>query len=253
MSTVMFYPETLPAEKRSVEDSRKAVDLLMEYDRKLSEGFSKRELRKLFLADDHDRPVLHGNVRESYLALTESEKRILDTLGFAPPEATHDSSDTKPDVINITDQRRRMKAALIEPPDIPAVVDFMPPLAQEPEDASAKRVPRALRTEWRSTWERNGKIYVWLDSMRFRDYLGLDGDSDKKGFYYVRCHNSMNCVGPFGVGVTSGYGDPVLIVQKNKLRSDQVEYMERKCRETRETEDPVIGFMTAQKKSAYPQ
>ena len=237
----MFYPETLPAEKRSVRDSRKAVELLMEYDRKLSGGFSKRELRKLFLADDHDRPVWHGNVRDNYLALTDSEKRVLGTLGFAPPEATDDGPDTKPDGINITDQRRRMKAALIDPPDIPAVVDFMPPLAREPEDASAKRMLRVLRTEIRSSWERNGKIYVWLDSMRFRDYLGLDGDSDKKGFYYVRCHNSINCVGPFGIGVLTLYGHPVLIVQKNKLRPDQVEYLEHKCRETRETEDPVIG------------
>ena len=128
-----------------------------------------------------------------------------------------------------------MKAALINTPDIPAAVDFMPPLAQEPEDASAKRMLRVLRTEIRSSWERNGKIYVWLDSMRY-------GNSDKKGFYYVRCHNSMYCVGPFGIGVTSGYGHPVLIVQKNKLRPDQVEYMECKCRATRETKDPVIGW-----------
>ena len=227
MCTIMFYPETLPAEKRSVEDSRKAVDRLMEYDLKLSEGFSKRELRKLFLADDHYRPVWHGNVRDNYLALTDSEKRVLDTLGFAPPEATDDGPDTKPDGINITDQRRRMKAALIDPPDIPAVVDLPVP-------------------EMRSFWDRNGKIYVWLDSMRF-------GNSDKKGFYYVRCHNSMYCVGSFGIGVLSVYGHPVLIVQKNKLRPDQVEYMECKCRETRETKDPVIGFMTVPEKSAYPQ
>lgn len=223
MCTVMFYPETLPAEKRSVRDSRKAVDRLMEYDLKLSEGFSKRELRKLFLADDHDRPVLHGDVRESYLTLTESEKKILDTLGFAPPEISDDGSDTKPAGISIADWRRRMKAALIDPPDIPAVVDLPVP-------------------EMRSSWERNGKIYAWLDSMRFRDYLGLDGNSDKKGFYYVRCHNSINCVGPFGIGVLTLYGHPVLIVQKNKLRPDQVEYMEHKCRATRETKDPVIGW-----------
>ena len=236
----MFYPETLPAEKRSVEDSRKAVDLLMEYDRKLSEGFSKRELWKLFLADDPDRPVWYGSVRESYSALTDSEKRILDTLGFAPPEASDDDGPLllkcrKPVEVSIADRRRQMKAALIDTPDIPAVTDFMPPLAQEPEDASAKRMRRAQRTEMRSSWERNGKIYVWLDSMRY-------GNSDKKGFYYVRCHNSMYRVGSFGIGVMSSYGAPVLIVQKNKLRPDQVEYMERKCRETRETEDPVIGW-----------
>ena len=35
--------------------------------------------------------------------------------------------------------------------------------------------------------------------------------------------------GPF----TTAYNHPVLIVQKSKLRPDQVEYMERKCEETR--------------------
>ena len=86
MCTIMFYPETLPAEKRSVEDSRRAVDRLMEYDRKLSEDFTVEELRKLFLTDDSwCRPA-----PENYFALTDSEKRVLDTLGFAPPEATDD-------------------------------------------------------------------------------------------------------------------------------------------------------------------
>ena len=31
---------------------------------------------------------------------------------------------------------------------------------------------------------------------------------------------------------TTAYAPPVLVVQKSKLRSDQVEYMERKCMET---------------------
>ena len=31
---------------------------------------------------------------------------------------------------------------------------------------------------------------------------------------------------------STAYAHPALIVQKNKLRPDQVEYMERKCRET---------------------
>ena len=50
MCTIMLYPETLPAEKRSVEDSRRAVDRLMEYDRKLAEDFTVEELRRLFLS-----------------------------------------------------------------------------------------------------------------------------------------------------------------------------------------------------------
>ena len=73
-----------------------------------------------------------------------------------------------------------------------------------------------------------GKIYVWLDSMCF-------GNSDKKGFYYVRYQRGMLS------GWTTAYAHPVLIVQKDKLRPDQIEYMERKCKETRETKDPQIG------------
>lgn len=79
-----------------------------------------------------------------------------------------------------------------------------------------------------------GKIYVWLDSMCF-------GNSNKKGFYYVRWYNSMlDCHG-FGC-CTTAYGHPALIVQKDKLRPDQIEYMERKCKETRETKDPRIEW-----------
>ena len=79
-----------------------------------------------------------------------------------------------------------------------------------------------------------GKIYVWLDSMCF-------GNSSKKGFYYVRWHNSMLDCG-WGGFVSTAYGHPALIVQKNKLRPDQIEYMERKCQETRETKDPRIEW-----------
>ena len=79
-----------------------------------------------------------------------------------------------------------------------------------------------------------GKIYVWLDSMCF-------GNSSKKGFYYVRWYNSMLDCG-WGGSVSTAYGHPALIVQKNKLRPDQIEYMERKCQETRETKDPEITW-----------
>ena len=43
MCTVMFFRETLPAEKRSLEDSQKAADQLMEYDRQLAVGASADE------------------------------------------------------------------------------------------------------------------------------------------------------------------------------------------------------------------
>ena len=72
-----------------------------------------------------------------------------------------------------------------------------------------------------------GKIYVWLDSMCF-------GNSDQKGFYYVRYQRGMLS------GWTTAYAHPALIVQKDKLRPDQIEYMERKCQETRENKDQEI-------------
>ena len=78
--------------------------------------------------------------------------------------------------------------------------------------------------EWRpdrmSMWfEGDGNVYVWLDNWCF-------GNSPK-GFYYVRF--MMTLKEPF----STTYNHPVLIVQKRKLRPDQVEFMERKCEETR--------------------
>ena len=130
MCTIMFYRETLPAEKRSREDSQKAVDRLMEYDRQRSS------------------------------------------------ESTYGEGSRK--------------APLFE--DQPNGVCSAP-------------------------WGRGGPVYVWLDNCCF-------GNSRKKGFYYVRYQLSMYAWG------STAYAHPALIVQKNKLRTEQVEYMERKCRET---------------------
>lgn len=130
MCTIMFYRETLPAEKRSRKDSQEAVDRLMEYDRQRSARLSSGE-----------------------------------------------------------DSR---KAPLFE--DQPGGICSAP-------------------------WGRGGPVYVWLDNCCF-------GNSRKKGFYYVRYQLSMYAWG------STAYAHPALIVQKNKLRPDQVEYMERKCRET---------------------
>ena len=78
--------------------------------------------------------------------------------------------------------------------------------------------------EWRpdrkTIWfEGDGNVYVWLDNWCF-------GNSPK-GFYYVRFMMALK--DPF----MTTYNHPVLIVQKSKLRPDQVEFMERKCVETR--------------------
>ena len=132
MCTIMCYRETLPAENRSREDSQKAVDRLMEYDRKSSADPDSCEAP---LFEDH-------------------------SYGIS---------------------------------SVPWV--------------------------WGHGIKRN--IYVWLDNCRF-------GNSDKNGFYYVRYQLSMLAWG------TTAYAHPVLIVEKSKLRPDQVEYMDRKCRETLE-------------------
>ena len=87
---------------------------------------------------------------------------------------------------------------------------------------------------WGCSQRGTGKIYVWLDSMCF-------GNSSKKSFYYVRWYNSMLDCG-LGGFVSTAYGHPALIVQKDKLRLDQIEYMERKCKETQETKDPRIEW-----------
>ena len=188
MCTIMLYPETLPAEKRSVEDSRRAVDRLMEYDRKLAEDFTVEELRKLFPADDR------GYASGDYSALTDAEKTVVAALGFTPPETPADAPDAEP----VARRRQWMKASVSEKPVLA-------------EDGGLGH--------W-SFFGGGGNIFVWLDSMRF-------SKTNKTGFYYVRDHLSL-CDG------TTAYAHPVLIVQKNKLRPDQIDYMERKRRETRE-------------------
>jgi|GEM_PF-4989422 len=207
MCTILLESETLPAEKRSRKDTQKAVDRLMEYDRELSEPFSREELRKLFTPVESISkiPMIPGN----YDLLTGSEKAIVDELGLTPEPGKMISrlsvDPTQPE--SVEDRRRQMKAWVIE----------------------------NSAFDGRFGWHRNltGHIYVWLDSMCF-------GNSDKTGFYYVRWYNSMlDCHGSY---ISTAYGHPALIVQKNKLRPDQMEYMERKCRETRETAGQEITW-----------
>ncbi len=203
MCTIMFYPETLPAEKRSIKDSQKAVDLLMEYDRKLSEPFSREELRKLFP------PENHRSFKAAYGLLTEAEKTIVEELGLTPdPDETISRLSGDPNQPqSVEDRRRQMKAGVIDTP--------------------------AFDGGFGWGWDHTGHIYVWLDSMCF-------GNSGKTGFYYVRWYNSMlDCHGGM---VSTAYGHPALIVQKSKLRPDQVEYMDRKCRETRDAAGQRISW-----------
>lgn len=69
--------------------------------------------------------------------------------------------------------------------------------------------------------KRDSPVYVWFD----RACYGNGG----KGFYYVRSH-------PARMHLSTAYDMPELIVKKSKLRPVQVEFMERKCRETEEDE-----------------
>ncbi len=62
-------------------------------------------------------------------------------------------------------------------------------------------------------------LFVWLDAGGYRHYWW------RKGFYFVR--SSLR-------PISTAYLPPDLVVQKKKLRPDQVEFMERKCRETAE-------------------
>lgn len=63
-----------------------------------------------------------------------------------------------------------------------------------------------------------GNIFVWFDCACY----GNGG----RGYYYVRFHS--------GRWHSTAYDHPSLIVRKSKLRPDQIAFMERKCRETKE-------------------
>ena len=190
MCTILLEDETLPAKKRSRRDSQKAVDDLMERDRKLAAAFTKEELEKLFGKKTGSLSVaLHSwenrERRADYLLLTEEEKKIVDELGLTPKAPAEDAAETPVSGIAAEKRRRQMKA------DVLFAGAF------------------SFRNEC------SGEIHVWLDN-------GNYCETREKGFYYVRYRNSILD------GYTTAYAHPVLVVQKSKLRPDQIEFMERK-------------------------
>ena len=222
MCTIMIQRETLPAEKRSRSDSQKAVDKLMAYDKLLSEPFTRSELQKLFGKGSWEYKP------EAYSALTDAEKKIVDELGLAPPSTPAEQDETS----KTTTAIRRKSLQLS---DYLAQKEFNIPDYRRYLKASLTDAPNFTDNEFGYSRSETGKIYVWLDNMCF-------GNSNKKGFYYVRWYNSiLDCGWGWG-GFSTAYGHPALIVQKNKLRPDQIEYMERKCQETRETKDKRIEW-----------
>ena len=221
MCTIMLQRETLPAEKRSRKASQEAVDKLMAYDKLLSEQFTRSELQKLFGKDSWEYKP------EAYSALTDAEKKIVDELGLAPQSTSAEQDETSKTTTAIRRKSLRLS-------DYLAQKEFNIPEYRRYLKASLNETPSFDGNIWGCRSNNAGNIYVWLNSMCF-------GNSNKKGFYYVRWYNSLlDCYG-WG-GFSTAYGHPALIVQKNKLRPDQIEYMERKCKETRETKDPQIEW-----------
>ena len=200
MCTILLQSETLPAEKRSRKKSQAEVDKLMEYDRKLSEPFTKDELQKIFSKDRMETssitkclsPLLSAELYADYLLLTDVEKEIVADLGLTPPKTDKLPINFQEHLSN-EDRRRQLKADLL-------ISDYT--------------------LGYRNS---SGHIYVWLDA-------GCYCKPKKKGFYYVRYYNSISQC--YGNTYSTAYAHPALVVQKNKLRPDQIEFMERLRQET---------------------
>lgn len=211
MCTILLEPETLPAEKRSIKDSQKAVDELIARDHSFDEPFTREELRKLFGREHDDGLLKNWRLRSQlndYQLLTDQEKQIVAELGLTP-----ETPDAEPVPENPLEQEYRRQLAG-ELGLIPSDED-----ADLPLEKKRRQMKADVLADYFSRGGNSGEIYVWLDNMNY--------GPEKKGFYYVRYQNSMLWNG------TTAYAHPVLVVQKSKLRPDQVEYMERKCEETR--------------------
>ena len=199
MCTILVQSETLPAEKRSCKDSQAAVDKLMEYDRKLAEPFTREELQEIFSQKWESSISIffkfsfQSELYATYLLLNDEEKKIVEELELTPPKTDTLPIDLEPHLSN-EDKRRQLKADLLNS-------DYTPGCRNS-----------------------SGHIYVWLDT-------GCYCKSKKKGFYYVRYYNSIffQC---YDNTYSTAYAHPVLVVKKNKLRPDQIEFMERLRQET---------------------
>ena len=233
MCTILLESETLPAERRSREDSQKAVDELIARDHGFDEPFTREELRKLFEKEHDDGLLKNWRLRQQlndYQLLTEQEKQIVAELGLTP-----EKPNVPPDPEGPLEQEDRwtvMELGVIASDEY-ADLPFAKKRRQMKADVLADHC-------YFSRGDNSGEIYVWLDNMNYC--------SDKKGFYYVRYHNSILEYHGHGCYSTA-YAHPVLGVQKSKLRPDQVEYMERKCRETLEDSRREHETRKAQKRS----
>ena len=196
MCTILTQSETLPAEKRSRKDSQAEVDKLMEYDRKLAEPFTREELQKIFSK--------------------EWESSISIFMKFSL------QSELYATYLLLNEEEKQLVEALDLTPlktnTLP--VDLQPDLSNEDKRRQLKA--DLLNSDYTPGYRNSsGHIYVWLDT-------GCYCKSTKSGFYYVRYYNSIFQY----YDSTPAYAHPVLVVQKNKLRPDQIEFMERLRQET---------------------
>ena len=194
MCTILTQSETLPAEKRSCKDSQAAVDKLMEYDRKLAEPFTREELQEIF-----------SKKWESSIFLKFSLQSEL----YVTYLLLNDKEKQIVDDLGLTPAKTDT---------LP--IDLQPNLSNEDKRRQLKA--DLLNSDYTPGYRNSsGHIYVWLDT-------GCYCKSKKKGFYYVRYYNSIFQY----YDNSTAYAHPVLVVQKNKLRPDQIEFMERLRQET---------------------
>ena len=80
MCTILLESETLPAEKRSCKDTQKAVDQLMEYERRLSAPFDREELTVLLKKEPKRKlqyPLLLTDTEEQIKAMERSAEATI--------------------------------------------------------------------------------------------------------------------------------------------------------------------------------
>ncbi len=189
-------------------ESRKTMEKSKSANLSLSEVSSQKELHKLEMAEE---------LWSRYQLMTEEEKSILAELNLTPvqpPERKHrpafstfrpsfmrmfpffDRTDAEGSPMYTEKARLRIKMDFVKKPDFPEY-------SLSPSDS----------------WDNTGHIYVWQDNCN-------GCESEQNEFYYVRYQL------PKQSDDTTEHTHPELVVEKMKLRPDQVEYMKRKCQET---------------------
>ena len=193
MCTLLTMDETAIARERSIEDTRKDVDKLIAFDRKLSEPFTRKELKELFSETGFQLYFLYTSPRE---ILNEDELKIVSELGVDSLKLRGFLERENHENVNVPQERRWLKAQFVAAPHFHGY---------------------------------GSAHFKQSDNIRVARVSCRDQRSRKREYYFVRYRKSISCV------FTTAYEYPDLVVERNKLRPDQVAYMERKCKESRKT------------------